>query len=99
MQIDQPSTSPAPSIGSSLSWAAFLACSWTWCIGMFLPVLLIRDYGLAGWWVFAVPNVIGAAAMGTVLRDAQASRRLVAAHRTACRWFSIVTICFHGFFI
>ena len=50
-------------------FAFFLASSWTWCIGMYLPILLVRDYGAAGWWVFAVPNVIGAAAMGWILRD------------------------------
>src|SRR4051812_22981962 len=42
-------------------WAIFLGVSWTWVIGMFLPVLLVRDYGLLGWVVFAIPNVIGAA--------------------------------------
>ena len=29
----------------SFSWAIYLGMSWTWCIGMFLPVLLIRDFG------------------------------------------------------
>ncbi|MDB5302268.1 MAG: hypothetical protein JWO87_3931, partial [Phycisphaerales bacterium] len=46
----------------ALGWGAFLACSWTWCIGMFLPVLLVRDFGEMGWLVFAAPNVVGAAA-------------------------------------
>ena len=43
----------------SFLWAFFLACSWTWCVGMFLPVLLVRNWGIWGWVVFAVPNVIG----------------------------------------
>ena len=81
-----------------LGWAAYLACSWTWCIGMFMPVLLVRDFGFWGWVVFIVPNVIGAAAMGWVLRDREASRRLAERHATACRWFSGVTIAFHLFF-
>ena len=42
-----------------IGWAAFLASSWTWCIGMFLPVLMIRDYGGWGWAVFALPNILG----------------------------------------
>jgi hypothetical protein len=80
-------------------WAAFLASSWTWCIGMFLPVLLIRDFGIWGWIVFAVPNVVGAAAMGWVVRSAHDSLELTAAHRHACMIFSGVTIAFHMFFV
>jgi hypothetical protein len=72
--------------------------SWTWCIGMFLPVLLVRDMGVWAWVVFAIPNVVGAAAMGWVLPDADSSRTMVRDHRAACRLFSVVTLCFHGFF-
>ena len=82
-----------------LTWGAFLATSWTWCIGMFLPVLLVRDYGLAGFLIFALPNMIGAAAMGTVLKTPESSRRLVSGHAAACSAFSIVTILFHLFFV
>ncbi len=80
-----------------LGWAAYLACSWTWCIGMFLPVLLIRDFGLWGFVVFAVPNVVGAAAMGWVLTrgGAEAIRR---EHGVAVRAFSVVTVAFQVFF-
>ncbi len=93
-------TIPArPSVLKTLGWAVYLACSWTWCIGMFLPVLLVRDFGIWGFVVFAVPNVIGAAAMGWVVRDAEASRRLVGRHRAACAAFSLVTITFHAFFV
>ena len=81
-----------------IGWAAFLASSWTWCIGMFLPVLMIRDYGGWGWTLFALPNIFGAAAMGWVLRDRDASVVVQQAHLPACRWFSIVTIAFHAFF-
>lgn len=66
---------------------------------MFLPVLLVRDYGLVGWIVFALPNVVGAAAMAWVLHDAQVSRRFVETHITACRTFSWVTIAYHVFFV
>lgn len=83
---------------SALPWAVYLGASWTWCIGMFLPVLLVRDFGVGGFWVFAVPNVLGAAAMGFVLRDAQDSRRMVERHRGAMVGFSLVTILFHVFF-
>ncbi len=66
---------------------------------MFLPVLLVRDYGLWAWFVFAVPNVIGAAAMGWVLRDANASLRQLTRHLPAVAAFSLVTITFHLFFL
>jgi hypothetical protein len=82
---------------SVLGWAAYLACSWTWCIGMFLPALLVRDYGVWGFVVFAVPNVIGAGAMGWVLRNG-AAERIIEKHRTACAAFSIVTIAFQMYF-
>jgi len=93
---------PAPSPPrplTTLGWALFLAASWTWCIGMFLPVLLVRDYGLGGWVLFAVPNVVGAAAMGFVLRTRRASAEIVQAHRPACVAFSLTTIAFHCFFL
>lgn len=72
----------------------FLACSWTWCIGMFFPVFFVGDFGLWGWVAFAVPNVLGAGAMGWVLRKPHAADRLLHDHVTAARWFSIVTILF-----
>lgn len=84
---------------ATLAWAIFLASSWTWCIGMFLPVLFVRDYGIAGWLVFAVPNVCGAAAMGWMLRSRGQSAALVQRHREACLCFSVVTLLFHVFFI
>lgn len=65
---------------------------------MFLPVLLVRDHEFWGWVVFAIPNVVGAAAMGWVLRDASASVAFVERHRSACRIFSIVTVAYHVFF-
>lgn len=65
---------------------------------MFLPILLMRDYGTWGFVVFAVPNVIGAGAMGWVLARSGSAERLVAGHAGACRAFSSVTIAFHLFF-
>ena len=82
----------------AIRWAIFVGISWTWCIGMFLPVLLVRDFGLLAWWVFAVPNVIGAAAMGFVLKDRVHAWRVSERHLPACLWFSAVTIAFHVFF-
>ncbi len=66
---------------------------------MFLPVLLVRQYGIGGWIVFAAPNVLGAAAMAWVLRRPGSSEALVAAHRPALVGFSIVTVAFQAFFV
>ena len=82
-----------------LLWAIFLGISWTWCIGMFLPVLLVRDYGVWGWVVFAIPNVIGAAAMGWVMRRIVDEKLFYLSHFYAAHAFSTITIAFHLFFM
>lgn len=84
---------------STIGWAIYLACSWTWCIGMFLPVLLVRDFGVWGFVVFAVPNVIGAAALGWVIGNRDRVRALIERHALAMRAFSWVTILFHVVFL
>jgi hypothetical protein len=78
--------------------ALYLGVSWTWCIGMFLPALLWRDFGVWSFVVFALPNVVGAAAMGVVVRSPEASRVFIERHRAACAAFSIVTVVFQVFF-
>lgn len=78
---------------SGLSWGVYLGVSWTWVIGMFFPILLVRDHGLWGWLLFAVPNVLGAAAMGFVLTP-QSSRLMVLRHGGMIRLFSQITIAF-----
>ena len=99
---------PASSLRRALApvgWALYLAASWTWCIGMFLPVLLVRDHGVLGFLVFALPNCLGAAAMGWVLArgdradPTDRSARIVRTHRGALAAFSAVTIAFHVFFL
>jgi len=66
---------------------------------MFLPVLLIRDYGAQGWLVFAVPNIIGATAMAYILSKPDTSLEIVKKHKIACIVFSIITIIFQIYFI
>lgn len=80
-------------------WGLFLGCSWTWVIGMIFPALLLRDYGLYGWFVFAVPNVIGAALMGLVLYRPQWSVNIVRNHRVACQQFTVITVAYHLFVV
>ena len=89
----------APTTTNPILWGAYLACSWTWCIGMFLPALLLRDHGWLGFAIFAVPNCVGAAAMGWVMRTPESSRRFVERHANAVRWFAIVTIGYHIYWI
>ena len=93
-----PRESPV-SLPVTLGWAVYLACSWTWCIGMFLPALLVRDFGVWGFVVFAVPNVVGAAAMGWVLTGRHQPRALLEKHRDAVRAFAIVTVVFQAYFL
>lgn len=79
----------------AISWGIYLAVSWTWCIGMFLPILLLRDFGVPGYIAFALPNVLGAAAMGWIMTSPDASRQFVERHRLACIGFGAVTVLFH----
>lgn len=65
---------------------------------MFLPVLLLRDFGLWGWVAFALPNIIGAALVGRGSYQF-AERSLLEQHRRAMVWFSIITVAFHVFFV
>ncbi len=88
---------PQRGVVPAVLWACFLGCSWTWIIGMVFPVLLLRDYGPWGWVIFAVPNVIGAAAMGVVLGQPRWSARVVEKHHDMALRFSEVTIAYHGF--
>ncbi|MEL6328673.1 MAG: hypothetical protein AAFR38_03345 [Planctomycetota bacterium] len=88
-----------PSPWRIAGWALFLACSWTWCIGMFMPALMARDFGWPGFLVFAVPNVLGAAAMAWFYGSAEASRRFVEEHKPAVIGFSLVTILYQAFFL
>lgn len=83
----------------TLGWAVYLACSWTWCIGMFLPSLLMRDGGASYFWAFLIPNVVGAASVGWVLHNAERSRRFVASKRPILLAFTAVTIAFHAFWL
>lgn len=80
-------------------WGLFLTCSWTWCIGMWLPIVLLGMYGWSGFWLFAIPNVIGCAVMGYLIRSPEQSRKLVDTHRGPMRWFSVATIGYQLFFL
>jgi len=94
-QPDQPAANPV----RVLAEAVYLAASWTWCIGMFLPVYLVRDFGWTGWLAFAIPNCLGAAACGWVLHRTGAPIVWATRHARAIRVFSFVTLAFQWFFL
>ena len=80
-------------------WGLYLASSWTWCIGMFLPIILLERYGWQGFFMFAIPNVIGCAAFGYVIKTPERSKSLVEKYGFLMGIFSITTIAFHALFI
>ena len=81
----------------NLAWGFSLATSWTWCIGMFLPIILMRLFGWPGVAAFVIPNVLGCALFGFV-RSRQKSRHEVALHGPMMALFSAVTIAYQAFF-
>lgn len=91
-------TSPGPWT-TYVGWPVYLACSWAWCIGMYLPILLREMYGWSAVLAFAIPNVVGVSLFGFAITSAAQSRGLVAAHHRAMAWFSILTIAFHAYFL
>ncbi|MCA9284684.1 MAG: hypothetical protein KDA22_05700 [Phycisphaerales bacterium] len=82
---------------ATTGWGIYCACSWTWCIGMFLPVLLLDRFGWPGFIVFAVPNVLGCAAFG-YLANPDRIARIRRRGAWILRAFSLVTIGYHVFF-
>lgn len=93
------SLSPRGGVWAAVAWGSFLASSWTWIIGMLLPTILLRDFGYWGWVIFAVPNVLGAAAMGWVVSRPAQSAALVERHAGAMLRFSEITIAYHVFVV
>jgi hypothetical protein len=83
----------------TILWGLFCACSWTWCIGMYLPRIMIERFGWPGFVVFAIPNVIGCSAFGYLVRTRTRSEAMVIRHAAPMAWFSVATIAFHMFFI
>lgn len=85
--------------GRSLGWALYLASSWTWVVGMWLPVRLMDDFGWPGWVAFALPNVCGAAMVGFALRPRAVAAAWRRRHAGVMRLFSLWTIAFHVAFL
>ncbi|MCH2186203.1 hypothetical protein MK280_10050, partial [Myxococcota bacterium] len=81
-----------------LGWGVYCASSWTWCIGMFLPIILLRLFGWPGFLVFAIPNLVGLVAIG-YLCNTERCRAILREHRPAIRLFSAATVAFQLFFL
>jgi hypothetical protein len=65
---------------------------------MYLPRIMIDRFGWPGFIAFAVPNVLGCAAFGYVVKTHGKSKQMVNRHGSAMTWFSIVTIAYQVFF-
>ena len=74
-----------------------LATSWTWCIGMFAPIVIGQLMGWPGILAFAIPNVLGCALFG-YLRSADRSRQETRDHAWAMAVFSAATVAYQVFF-
>jgi hypothetical protein len=66
---------------------------------MYLPRIMIDQYGWPGFIAFAAPNVLGCAGFGYIVKNRVRSEAMVIRHRGAMTWFSAVTVAFHMFFI
>lgn len=75
-----------------------LATSWTWCIGMFAPIVIGQMYGWPGILAFAVPNILGCTLFG-YLRSRERSRAETRDHAFAIACFSAATVAYQIFFI
>jgi len=84
-------------LATAVGWGLFCSASWTWCIGMFLPFVMLERYGWAGFWIFFVPNVVGCAGFG-LLQSTERVRALRERLLPMCGWFSLVTIVYQAFF-
>ena len=85
-------------LARTVGWGLYCTTSWTWCIGMYLPLILLRDYGWPGFIAFAVPNVIGCAAFGYVI-DRNRSASLQARLGGAMAAFAAATILYQCAFL
>lgn len=82
----------------TIGWGLYLASSWTWCIGMFLPIVLLRWWGWPGFLAFAVPNVIGCSLFGYVLNP-DSSVRFMKRFRGWIMVFAAATIAYQMWFL
>lgn len=81
-----------------LQAAAFLACSWFWCIGGFFPVLLHQEFGGVSFPFFLAFNVAGAALFGFAWTNS-ARLRFLDRFGEYARWFSALVAGYHLVFI
>jgi hypothetical protein len=65
---------------------------------MYLPAILLRNWGWPGFWVFAIFNVLGCAGFG-YLCSRERSERLCSQHSGAMMAFSAVTVAYQVFFV
>jgi hypothetical protein len=75
-----------------------LATSWTWCIGMFAPIVIGQMFGWPGILAFAIPNILGCTLFG-YLRSRERSFDETRNHGFAMACFSAATVAYQLFFV
>lgn len=78
-------------------WGLHCTSSWTWCIGMYLPFILLRLWGWPGFWTFVIPNVLGCALFGFVM-SRERSRAMISTLGPVLALFSAFTVAYQLFF-
>jgi len=86
-------------LSTTLQYSFYLACSWLWCLGGFLPLILARDYGWPALAAFTFFNVGGAIAMGFYFKNRRHQHTFESKHKPMIGFFSYVTIAYQLFFI
>ena len=86
-------------MSNTLHNAAYLACSWLWCLGGFFPLILGRDYGWPALAAFTIFNIGGAIYMGFYFKKPEQQRQFENSHKPAIALFSYVTLAYQLFFV
>lgn len=83
-----------------IKYSFYLASSWLWCIGAFVPVILITDFSAGTLLPFLVLNILGASWFGFYFSQNRVKQKqFVERHRSALKSFSYVTMAYQLFFV
>ena len=83
----------------SIGWGLYLSTSWTWCIGMWAPIIALSWFGWTGFFIFLIPNVLGTMFFGLATKTTESSKTFVENHKSFILAFSTGILVFHFFWI